>query len=306
MNQSLKDALVFFVGTFAELAVLFLLVSFLVGLVQYKFPRARVKALLAGQRGYAVAILLGAVTPFCSCSSLPMTAGLIQARAPFGPVMAFLFTSPLLNPFIVVLFLSVFGLPMLLIYTLFVLVSAVVSGFLLQTFRFERFVRADLYEMSHAGIIHEYDNQGLPWRRVLNEASRQFVSFLPYMALGVGVGAVVHGFVPEAFFTRLSSPEAWWLVPVAALIGIVLYVRASTMVPIAASLVAKGMSLGSVMSLTIGGAGASLPELIMLRRMFRAPLMAAFIVLVFSTASLTGYTVNLMDLGGDYVSTAQQ
>lgn len=297
MNSNLKDALIFFIGTFSELAILFVLVSILIGAIQYKFPRARVKALLAGQRGYAVAVMLGAVTPFCSCSSIPMTAGLIQARAPFGPVMAFLFTSPLLNPFIVVLFLATFGLQMLLIYIGFVLSAAIISGYLLQHFGFERFVRSDLYQMGHAGISHDYNNKGLPWRAVTREAIHQFKTFVPYMMIGVGVGAVVHGFVPEAFFTRLSSPEAWWLVPVAALIGVVLYVRASTMVPIAASLVAKGMSMGSVMSLAIGGAGASLPEMIMMKRMFRAPLLIAFILLVFSTATLTGYSVNILNLG---------
>jgi uncharacterized membrane protein YraQ (UPF0718 family) len=298
MNTQLKEAILFFVATFSELAILFVLVSAVIGVIQYKFPRARIKAMLAGQRGYVVAVLLGAVTPFCSCSSLPMTAGLIQARAPFGPVMAFLFTSPLLNPFIVVLFMSAFGLPLLLIYTGFVLTAAIISGFILQTLKFERFVKADLYQMNHAGIVYEYDNKGLPWKAVFAEAIAQLRAFLPYMMLGVAVGAVVHGFVPEAFFTRLSSPEAWWLVPVAGLIGVVLYVRASTMVPIAASLVAKGMSMGSVMSLAIGGAGASLPELIMMKRMFHAPLLIAFILLVFTTASVTGYSVNFFGLGG--------
>ncbi len=298
MNTHLYEAMVFFITTFAELAVLFLLVSMLIGAIQYKFPRARIKALLAGRRGYGMAVMLGAVTPFCSCSSIPMTAGLLQARAPFGPVMAFLFTSPLLNPFIVALFISTFGVTLMMVYAAFVLAAAIISGYLLERFGFDRFVRSDLYKMDNADIVYTYDNKGLPWKKVTTEAYAQFKAFVPYMMLGVGIGAIVHGFVPEAFFTRLSSPEAWWLVPVAAIIGVVLYVRASTMVPIAASLVAKGMSMGSVMSLAIGGAGASLPEMIMMKRMFHAPLLIAFIVLVFSTASITGYTVNFFDLGG--------
>jgi len=298
MNTNLIEAIEFFIFTFGELAVLFVLVSILIGAIQYKFPRARIKALLAGRRGYGVAVLLGAVTPFCSCSSIPMTAGLIQAKAPFGPVMAFLFTSPLLNPFIVVLFISVFGLPLMLVYAGFVLSAAVLSGYLLEKLGFERFVRSDLYKMDNAAIVHSYDNKGLPWKAVSKEALLQFKAFVPYMMFGVGIGAVVHGFVPETFFTNLSQPEAWWLVPVAAIIGVLLYVRASTMVPIAASLVAKGMSMGSVMSLAIGGAGASLPEMIMMKRMFHFPLLIAFIVLVFSTASITGYTVNFFNLGG--------
>lgn len=297
-SQPAYDAIEFFVFTFSELAILFVLVSALIGVLQYKFPRARVKAVLAGQRGYAAAVLLGAVTPFCSCSSIPMTAGLLQSRAPFGPVMAFLFTSPLLNPFIVVLMITVLGLPVFLLYTSFVLTAAICSGLLLEKLGFERFVRANLYQMSHNGIVHEYDNQGLPWKQVSVHAVKQFWAFAPYMMLGVGIGAVVHGFVPESFFAGLTNPEAWWLVPVAGLFGVLLYVRASTMIPIAASLVAKGMSLGSVMSLAIGGAGASLPEMILMKRMFHAPLLIAFITLVFLTASMTGYAVNLLKWSG--------
>lgn len=298
MNSNLYDALSFFALTFTELAILFFLVSIVIGVIQTKYPRARIKALLAGRRGYGMAVMLGAVTPFCSCSSIPMTAGLIQARAPFGPVMTFLFTSPLLNPFIVALFIAAFGLQLMLVYTVFVVLAAILSGYLLNRFGFERFVRQDLYTIDQAGIVHSDNIKGLPWKKVAVEALHQFKSFVPYMMLGVAIGAVVHGYVPEAFFTRLAFIDAWWLVPASAFIGVLLYVRAATMVPIAASLVAKGMSMGSVMSLAIGGAGASLPEMIMMKRMFHAPLMIAFVLLVFSTASITGYTVNVFNLGG--------
>jgi len=144
MSQELTATAEFFLLVFSELALLFIIISFIVSLINQKLPADKVKQILSGNRGYGVAIGLGAITPFCSCSTLPMTIGLIQARAAFGPVMAFLFTSPLLNPFIVGLFWVSFGVQITMIYAFFVILLAMSSGFLLQKFKFERFIRADI------------------------------------------------------------------------------------------------------------------------------------------------------------------
>lgn len=296
ITSSLYDAVMFFTVTLTELSVLFLLVSGLVSVLQQVFPADRVKQLLSGRRGYTVAVALGAVTPFCSCSTLPMTIGLIQARAAFGPVMSFLLTSPLLNPFIVTLFAVSFGAGVTLIYSFFVLSLSILLGMLLQAFGFERFIKADILSKSTPSATLCVPRQ-IQWRRVWVDALGQFKAFIAYMILGVGVGAWIHGYVPLEYFAELSSNEAWWLVPVSALLGVVFYVRASTMVPIAASLVAKGASMGAVMALSIGGAGASLPEMIMMKRMFHLPLIVAFVLMVFFTAIVTGYTINLLGWG---------
>jgi len=338
-------ALEFFVTTLAELAGLFLLISFVVSFINSKLPPEKVKQMLSGNRGYGVAVMLGSITPFCSCSTLPMTIGLLKARASFGPVMAFLFTSPLLNPFIVGLFWVTFGAQVTLIYAIFVIGLAIASGMLLEQFQFQRFIRQDLLvtnesistcsdrvvvdsessSCSDSSACSEPDSYSQPdsfsessgccddkikssrsdcpsnflspWNRfrsLVVESFKQFVSFVPYMALGVAIGAVLHGYVPTSFFTSVSAMPTLWLIPLTAIIGVFLYVRASTMVPIAASLAAKGMSLGAIMSLTIGGAGASLPEMIMLKRMFHWPLLIAFIFLVFFTACLTGFVIELV------------
>lgn len=298
MNQSLQEALSFFVWVFGELAVLFLLISGLVAWLNSRLSGQRVRSLLQGNRGYAIAVGLGAITPFCSCSTLPMTIGLIQARAAFGPIMSFLFISPLINPFIVSLFWVTFGLKVTVIYTLMVAVLAICSGYLLQLFRFERFVRADFLvsgcsSAKDASTIDSSATEQKSVSELIKEAFKLFRSFIPYLAFGVAIGAILHGFVPESWVASLASMSQWWLIPLAACIGVLLYVRASSMVPIAASLVAKGMSLGAVMSLTIAGAGASLPELVMMRRMFHWPLVLAFISVVFTTACLTGYAIEL-------------
>jgi len=286
----LYEAASFFVVTFAELAVLFVLISLAVAWLRQRLPAERIQAMLAGRSGYLAAVGLGAVTPFCSCSTLPMLTGLLQARAAFGPAMAFLLTSPLLNPYVVALFWLVFGAQVMLVYTLVVLATAIGAGVLLDRLGFERYVT--LPEPAARACTA---GARPAWRELGAEALGQLRQFLPHLLLGVAVGAVVHGYVPESLIARLAGEPAWWLVPVAALSGVLLYLRASTMIPVAASLVAKGASLGPVLALTVGGAGASLPEMIMLKRLFRWPLLAAFIVVVLGTACLTGYGLMALD-----------
>ncbi|CAM4246035.1 permease [Pseudoalteromonas byunsanensis] len=314
--QQWQNALEFFVTTFAELTLLFLVISFIVSVVNYYLPMAKVRQLLSGNRGYTVAISLGAVTPFCSCSTLPMMVGLLKARAAFGPVMAFLFTSPLLNPFIIALLWATFGVSITLFYAFFAVAMAILSGMLMQHFGFERFIRDELFTPTPSKSCDSANESSCQTTSsgccdtpsakkpqtiahiaaLSKDAFKQLTMMLPYMAIGVAVGAVLHGFVPSELFSKLADVHLLLLIPLCALIGTFLYVRASTMIPIAASLVAKGLSLGAVMSLTIAGAGASLPEMIMLKKLFHWPLLLAFIGLVFTTACITGVSIELLNL----------
>ena len=294
----------FFIGTLSELLILFVLISMLVFVLQDRFPAKRIQALLSSGRGYCTAAVLGAITPFCSCSTLPMVVGMLRANAAFGPVMTFLLTSPLLNPVLVVLLFTVFGAPLTLLYSLGVLLISLTAGMVLSFFRFERFVT--LPELTACGCSASAPGQDLRgedeakptlWsfnymRSLFVRAVSETKSFLPHLLFGVLVGAVIHGYVPADFFKSLSSLNSWLVIPVAALIGIPLYVRASSMLPLALSLVGKGMSYGSVMALTIGGAGASLPEMIILKRIFQWPLLLAFVGVVFLTACLTGFSID--------------
>jgi uncharacterized membrane protein YraQ (UPF0718 family) len=314
MSDQLSSTLEFFIVVFGELAILFIAISFVVSLINHKLPPEKIKRLLTGNKGYGIAVGLGALTPFCSCSTLPMTIGLIKARAAFGPIMAFLFTSPLLNPFIVGLFWLSFGPKITLVYSSFVILLAVFSGYLLQKLNFERFIKLTIndsesnkrkinntvcQENSQSNKSRCFDkNQKKPNKPIplllLSETIKQFLSFAPYMIIGVAVGAILHGYVPTSAFENLANYNLLILIPLAAIIGIFLYVRASTMVPIATSLIAKGMASGAVISLTIAGAGASLPEMIMMKKMFHWPLMFAFIVVVFATACITGFAIELI------------
>ncbi|MEW6981247.1 permease [Colwelliaceae bacterium 6471] len=316
MSNQFYEATNFFVATFSELALLFIVISLIVSLVNEYLPNEKVKGILSGNKGYGAAISIGALTPFCSCSTIPMLVGLLKAKAQFGPVMAFLFTSPLLNPFIVSLFWVTFGVKITVLYAFFAILMAGVSGWLLHYFRFEQYVRVEMLIESESGktnacastkacsdtesAVSSSCSNAAPEKephiafRLIKETLNQLRIMLPYMALGVAVGAILHGFVPTELFTSFSDFGLLAMVPLSALIGVFLYVRASTMIPIAASLIAKGMSIGSVMSLTIAGAGASLPEMIILKRLFRWQLLAAFTFSVFFTACITGFAIELL------------
>lgn len=324
----LAESADFFVFAFVELAILFVGISFLVGIINEFVPAERIKSILSARqgRGYLAGAGLGAITPFCSCSTIPMTVGLLKANAGFGPTMTFLFTSPLVNPIIVGLFFSLFGIKVTAIYVVMALGLAVFAGWLLHRFDFQRFINEKLLSSGSASSCgcnkapelaplqmapaENFAGAELPmdptggaavavaqepsrWNRIFREAVAQFVKLMPLITIGLVIGAVLHGFVPAdaiGYFAGADNPLA---VPVSAVIGVPLYVRASTLLPIGMSLMGKGMSLGAVVALVIGGAGASLPEMIMLKGLFRWPIIVAFLVTVFGMAITTGYAMNL-------------
>ncbi|MDF2179945.1 permease [Aliiglaciecola sp. CAU 1673] len=288
MNEQLLGTLHFFVTTFAELIVLFVLVGVFVAWLQQKLPRHKVQVLLSGKSGYFTAAGLGAITPFCSCSTLPMMVGLLRANAAFGPVMTFLFTSPLLNPYVLAMMWVILGGAVALLYAVVILLVSLLAGVMLQAFNFRRFVTLPQPDNSTSACMSSKP-QGL--KVLLQKSIKETKDFLPHILLGVAMGSIIHGYVPASLISQVSAKQSLWFVPAAALGGILLYIRASTMLPLAASLVAKGVSLGPVMALTIGGAGASLPEMIILKRLFRWPLMLAFITVVLGIACVTGFSI---------------
>jgi uncharacterized membrane protein YraQ (UPF0718 family) len=329
LTSMLADSAAMFVRLFVELSLLFLVISYLVALVNQKLPAERIQRLLGARegRGYLTAAGLGAVTPFCSCSTIPMLIGLLKARAGFGPTMTFLFTSPLLNPIVVALFIPVLGLEFTLWYAALALGASMVAGVLLERFGFERYVRRDAFETGASACDTGCASEETPccdeppaaqasccgepeivqvtccgtaavappstWRLAWHDSWALFRSMFPYMVVAMLIGAVVHGFVPADFFARVASADNPAAVPTAALVGIPLYVRVTTLLPLVGPFVAKGVSLGAVVALVIGSGGASLPEVIMLKRLFLWPLIIAFLGVIFGMAVIGGYAFNL-------------
>jgi len=295
-----------------ELTVLFLVVTFLVGIIRAYVTPERSKAVLerygTGLRGNVLGAVVGGLLPFCSCSTIPMLVGLLGAGVPFGIAMSFLVASPLnvFNLVVITLFATLFGVKMAVAYSVSTFIAAVVAGIVLQRLGLARYVRELTATSGGAcccgcGCTTGTVKPRGQWERmrpVLLDAWRfardLFRSMLPFLLGGVAVGALIHGFVPEAFFVRYAGPDNPFAVPVAAAIGVPMYVSTSTLIPIASALVAKGVSLGTVMALIIGGAGASIPELALLWRLFRPRLFVAYVVTIFVAACVMGFVFNAL------------
>ena len=341
----IQETLLFFLSTMAELAVLFVGISFLVGVLNEFMPQEKLKRWLSGRngRGYLIGSVLGGLTPFCSCSTIPVTVGLLRAKAGFGPTMAFLFTSPLVNPIIIPLFITLLGLKVTLVYAVVAITLSIGISFTLNRMGFAKYIKGNVFENTREDTDLRSDmapsgqtlsccakkpqlqmvqlqalepccgtSESAPssnrqgpmmtsvtlrpnrWRRIFGDGVAQFKNLLPFIVLGVAIGSIIHGFLPTDIVVRLAGADNPLAVPAAAVIGIPLYLRVSTMVPIAASLIAKGMSTGAVIALIVGGAGASLPEVAMLKGIFRTQLLAAFLASVMIMAITTGFLVNLV------------
>lgn len=346
----LQDASHMFLFLAFELSLLFLLISAGVSLIRQKLPDSKIQSLLGAQRGkgYAISALLGALTPFCSCSTIPMLRGLLSAKAGFGPTLTFLFVSPLLNPIIVGLIWATFGGQVTLLYASIATGVSILASMLLNTLGFERHiipaqtaksspcaptntccapvVKSPVMTQRHQPNLNL---QNTPAYRALTsstnaislqtdanccvrnenkqpsthninfaqagaDAWQQFKAVLPYLLLGVLIGSFIYGFIPTAWIAEHASANNPLAIPFSALIGIPLYIRAEAVIPLASVLLAKGMGMGAVMALIIGSAGASLTEVVLLRSMFKTPMIVAFLTVILGMAVFMGYLTQML------------
>lgn len=280
----------FFVVIAGELVLLFVGITFLVGLLQAYIPEERIRSVLAGRRqgvGNVIGAGFGALTPFCSCSTIPILLGLLDIGVPFGVCMSFLLASPLLNPVILALLVALVGIVPTAVYAALTFTAAVVLGALLGRFGYARYVKDVMVEgrpepcgcnSSHGTRIHA----------AFSFAVSLFRQVFPYLLLGAGIGAFIYGFIPGDLIVSLAGPDNPLAIPVAAVIGIPMYIRAETLIPVSAVLLEKGMGIGAVMALIIGGAGASIPEVTLLAAIFERRLLAAFVAAILGAAVLAG------------------
>lgn len=300
----------FFVVITLELVVLFIGISFLVGLIREYIPEERIRSALQHRRhgvGNILGAAFGALTPFCSCSTIPILVGLLDVGIPFGIAYSFLIASPLLNPVIFFLLLALFGIGPTLVYTVITFTIAVVSGILLERAGYGRYVKAVMVEKTGCCDCHEAGGPGpsAHKRRIthsLGFAWTLFRQVVPYLVLGAAIGAFIYGFIPEELIVAIAGPQNPLAIPVAAIIGVPMYIRAETVIPISAVLLEKGMGIGAVMALIIGGAGASIPEVTLLASIFKRRLLVAFVITVFSVAVLAGSIFQFLAAGGFIVS----
>lgn len=292
-----------FLSLFGELLLFFVGISSFVAFLQLWLSRERLETLLSSRHRLASAVtgaFFGALTPFCSCSTIPVLAGLTKSRAPFSGTVAFLLTSPVLNPAILALMTTFFGIRVALLYAATTFVAAVAIGLWLDHLGYEREIRrvktvnGPMEEMTWAKLSGTFPQKmGQAVRHVASEGWVLLRRVLPYLALGSLIGALIHGFLPAQWAQHLGEASTWWAIPTAAVVGMPLYIRAETMIPIAGMLLAKGVAPGVMVSLIIGGAGASIPEVLLLSSLLRKKMLVAFLLSVFFIATSAGTAVTV-------------
>lgn len=296
-----------FLYLFGELFALFIAISFLVALLQIWVSKDRIKRLLTRPHKVENAILgalLGSVTPFCSCSTIPVLVGLFKSGAPFSGAISFLMTSPILNPAIIALLLVFFGPLPTVVYALITFVFAICVGLLLDKLGFSRYVK-NVNVSGGCGCedITWEKLEGTFWQKqwqackyAVKDAIGLFKGVIGWLLLGAGIGAFIYGFVPTELLENFAGADNLWAIPLAAVIGIPMYIRVETMIPIAGILMDKGVSAGIVIALILGGAGASIPEVSLLNSIFKKQTVVTFVLCIFLVAVGTGFAFTLFSL----------
>jgi uncharacterized membrane protein YraQ (UPF0718 family) len=269
-----------------ELTLLFVAISFLINFLEGYIPYDKMQSLLTKHHpllGALVAVAFAFVTPFCSCSTIPVVVSLLNQKVRFGIVMIFLFASPVLDPTILTLMAATLGVKVAISYTIITTILSILIGFTLEKLGFENQIKQVMVK----GEVEIGKKRNM--KEALQETFHLMKTVYPFLLLGAGIGAIIHGAVPTEWISTYMGGDKWWLVPLAAIIGIPLYIRLSTMIPISQMLIAKGMALGPVMALMISSAGASLPEITLLNSIFRKKLVFAFVSSVMTMATLSGF-----------------
>lgn len=293
MLDSIIEFIKTFLMLFFELLVLFIIVSFIVSLIQQVVSEEKIKRLLSKPNqaiNYILGMIFGAITPFCSCSTIPILAGLLNSKVPFGPAMSFLIASPLMNPLMVFMLWALLGWKVAVVYFVVLAIFSILTGLV-----FSKMSLADSYKgVNVKGDGFFANKTGSRFKQALNDAWAFLYPMLPYLFIGVFIGAFIYGFIPEEFITKYASGDGFISVLIASVIGIPMYIRPETMLPIAEALVSKGMSLGTVVALIIGGAGASIPEVVLLSKLFKKKFVISFVIAILVVAIATGLIVNMI------------
>jgi uncharacterized membrane protein YraQ (UPF0718 family) len=295
----LARAVEFFTFEVPKVLLLLALVVFGVGIVRSYFTPERTRAVLAGRReftGNVLAALLGVVTPFCSCSAVPLFIGFVTTGVPLGVTFSFLISAPMVNEIALVLLFGLFGWKVAALYMGTGLLIAIFAGWVIGRLKLERHVEDWVYATKTGSNNRVAERQDFSARIAAGrEAVRDIVGKVwLYVVLGIAVGAGIHGYVPTNAMAAIMGKEAWWSVPLSVLIGVPMYSNAAGIIPIVQALLGKGAALGTVLAFMMSVIGLSLPELIILRKVLKPRLIAAFVGVVATGILLVGYLFNAL------------
>ncbi|CAZ98580.1 MULTISPECIES: permease [Zobellia] len=302
-DTHLGTALNFFVFDTLKILILLFFIVFIMGVVNAYFPIERLKDYLNRKKLYGLeyffASIFGAITPFCSCSSVPLFIGFVQGGIPLGVTFAFLITSPLVNEVAVAMFLGMFGIKATLIYALSGILLGSVGGWLLGKMNLEPLLSDWVKEiLENKRQQAEYQEEKRSFRDRLPEITRGawdiVKGVLLYVIIGIAIGAAMHGYVPENFFDRYLGGGQWWTVPLAVLVAVPMYANAAGIVPIIQVFVAKGVPLGTAIAFMMATVGLSIPEATLLKKVMSLKLIAIFFGVVTLCIILSGYLFNLI------------
>jgi uncharacterized membrane protein YraQ (UPF0718 family) len=295
------DTINFFIYDTIKIGLLLIVINYVMAIIRYYFPMEKVRDLLVKRRwfglDYLLAALLGVITPFCSCSSIPLFIGFLGAGIPIGVTFAFLICSPLVNESSLYLFPAMFGMKVTVLYNVIGILVSVAGGVLIQKLHVEKYVKTELLKVKSRAQV-EIDYGGVPlsfvqkisyfWKEGMGITKQIF----PYMLLGVGAGALIHGFVPRDLVERYFSAKTWWSIPLVTLLGAPFYANSVSVIPVMEALVGKGVPIGTALTFMTSIVTISIPEALILKKVMKWQLLAIFFGITIAGIMIMGYILN--------------
>lgn len=306
-ESNIASAVEFFLYDTVKILLLLVALIYVIAWLRATLNVEKVRDYLTGKGrglGYFLGAMFGAVTPFCSCSSIPLFLGFTTARIPFGVTMSFLITSPLINEIAIVLLWGLLGWKFTVVYVLVGLTAGIIGGFFMDSIRAERWLQPFIIESMNNLPVHSAESSDTSTEKLslrerhlfaYSEMTSIFRRVWHWVIVGVGIGALLHGFVPDNWFAENLGAGQWWSVPIAVLVAIPLYSNVSGIVPVMESLLVKGMPIGTTMAFCMSAVAASIPEFIMLRQIMTAKLQAVFIAYLWVIFTCVGWLFNILE-----------
>jgi hypothetical protein len=295
-NSIFGKAINFFIYDSIKIAILLFVIIFVVSFIRSYLPPEKIKKILTNHFkivGNVLAAFIGIITPFCSCSAVPLFIGFVESGVPLGVTFSYLVSAPMVNEVAAILLLGLFGWKIALLYVFSGVIIAIVTGVIIGKMKLEHLVEDYVWKIKVGqGLATETKNVKIRTKEAWQYTFDLFKKIFPFVLLGVGVGAFIHGYVPENFLAGLAGKGGFWAVPVAVLIGVPLYSNAAGTIPIVKSLIEKGLPLGTALSFMMAVTALSLPEMVILRKVLKPKLLVIYIAILTLGIIFTGYLFN--------------
>jgi len=300
-DQYWGNAINFFIYDTIKIGLLLIVINYVMAVTRYYFPVEKTRSILTSRNwhgfDYFLAALLGVITPFCSCSSIPLFIGFVSAGIPLGVTFAFLIASPLVNEASLFIFPSIFGLKMTLAYNSIGIVIAMLAGMIIQKLKMDKNVNPDFLKFkTQKEAINDNGGQMVPLKKRLkiwwHDGMNISKSIFPYVLIGIGLGALIHGFLPKDFVEAYLSTKDWWAVPAAVILGLPLYANSVSVIPVVEAMTGKGIPLGTTLAFMTSTVTLSIPALLILKKAMNWKLLSAFIIVTSIGIMIIGYFFN--------------